>query len=610
MNLKILLFRRMCLLMLILFTTNTFSQCFEIQSILVDACNNSEEGFNEMVRFKVGNTPLNVSTLSAGWPNNSWKDIVQDATTALKVSQLNADIVITGGCGHILEPSLGVLPSNATVILVTSFNMSPNANTFGPLSEDVYMIFQNNPLVNVGHFANYSTALPNDRTFLMTFGAVCLDSVTYDKTLLTRQDGTVGAADGATVNFTPAGIASYVNYGCKAPIPPFSVDAGPATLIACAGTTIALNGSAFGQHSVAWSSLFGSFSSASKTTTNYTIPLSSGGSVIAITLEATNSCGQKITDVIKLNVTSNTTPDFDTTLSLCNGATAPILAATSPNGISGTWNPAVIDNTAKGTYTFTPNTGQCANTTTLTVIINPIVTPDFDTTLSLCNGATAPILAATSPNGISGTWSPAVIDNTANGTYTFTPDTGQCGATATLAITITSFKYSITQDCIDNNYLIKVVPDSNISNSDYTYSWINDKGDLVGNNNSTFNFTEYIGQINDNPMLPSQFKVIVGNASCEVEEIVEITSSLCGVPNAISPNDDGINDNFDLTSFNVNNITIFNRWGKELYHFEGNYVKQWHGQWKGGNKLPSGTYYYIISNDGGDQKAGWIFLTY
>lgn len=194
--------------------------------------------------------------------------------------------------------------------------------------------------------------------------------------------------------------------------------------------------------------------------------------------------------------------------------------------------------------------------------------------------------------------------------YTFTPDTGQCGATATLAITITSFKYSITQDCIDNNYLIKVVPDSNISNSDYIYSWINDKGDLVGNNNSTFNFTEYIGQINDNPILPSQFKVIVGNASCEVEQTVEITSFLCGVPNAISPNDDGINDNFDLTSFNVNNITIFNRWGKELYHFEGNYVNQWHGQWKGGNKLPSGTYYYIISNEGGDQKVGWIFLTY
>lgn len=215
----------MCALMLILFTTNTFSQCFEIQSILVDACNNSEEGFNEMVRFKVGNTPLNVSTLSALWPNNSWKDIIQDATTALKVSQLNADIAISGGCGQILEPSVGVLPSNATVILVTSFNMSPNANPFGPLSEDVYMIFQNNPLVSIGHFANYSTALPNDRTFSMTFGVGCSDSVTYDKSLLTRQDETVGAADGATVNFTPAGIATYVNYGCKAPIPSFSVDA-------------------------------------------------------------------------------------------------------------------------------------------------------------------------------------------------------------------------------------------------------------------------------------------------------------------------------------------------------------------------------------------------
>ena len=52
----------------------SFSQCFEIESILVDACspNNptNEEGFNEMVRFKVGAANINVSNLNVTWPNN------------------------------------------------------------------------------------------------------------------------------------------------------------------------------------------------------------------------------------------------------------------------------------------------------------------------------------------------------------------------------------------------------------------------------------------------------------------------------------------------------------------------------------------------------------
>ena len=34
---------------------NVKSQCFEIQSILVDACAGSQEGQNEMVIFKVTN---------------------------------------------------------------------------------------------------------------------------------------------------------------------------------------------------------------------------------------------------------------------------------------------------------------------------------------------------------------------------------------------------------------------------------------------------------------------------------------------------------------------------------------------------------------------------
>ena len=76
--------------------------------------------------------------------------------------------------------------------------------------------------------------------------------------------------------------------------------------------------------------------------------------------------------------------------------------------------------TATTTYTFTPDADQCANPTTLTVTVNPKVDPVFDPIDPICEGGTF-TLPATSTNGISGTWSPA-IDNAATTTYTFTPD--------------------------------------------------------------------------------------------------------------------------------------------------------------------------------------------
>ena len=53
----------------IIFATSieySFAQCFQIESILVDACG-SVEGENEMVRFKAGLSPLNVNNISAIW---------------------------------------------------------------------------------------------------------------------------------------------------------------------------------------------------------------------------------------------------------------------------------------------------------------------------------------------------------------------------------------------------------------------------------------------------------------------------------------------------------------------------------------------------------------
>jgi gliding motility-associated-like protein len=93
---------------------------------------------------------------------------------------------------------------------------------------------------------------------------------------------------------------------------------------------------------------------------------------------------------------------------------------------------------------------------------------------------------------------------------------------------------------------------------------------------------------------------------CSEDFSVIVDNSYCGIPNGISPNDDNLNDNFDLSNFKVKNLQIFNRYGMEMYR-KANYVNEWAGQTNDGQKLPDGTYYYIIEFQNGTIKVGWVY---
>jgi len=140
------------------------------------------------------------------------------------------------------------------------------------------------------------------------------------------------------------------------------------------------------------------------------------------------------TATLTITVNPVVTPTFNAVTAICAGSTLSALPTTSNNGFTGTWSPA-LDNTKTTVYTFTPATGQCATTTTLTITVNPILTPTFDAVAAICVGSTLSALPTTSNNGITGTWSPA-LDNTKTTVYTFIPATGQCAATMTLTITV------------------------------------------------------------------------------------------------------------------------------------------------------------------------------
>ncbi|MFD0779607.1 PKD-like domain-containing protein [Flavobacterium myungsuense] len=164
------------------------------------------------------------------------------------------------------------------------------------------------------------------------------------------------------------------------------------------------------------------------------ISTSALGTIVHDFTPSTGSCA--ISTSISITVNANVAPTFNPVGPICSGATLSALPTTSLNGITGTWSPA-LNNTATTIYTFTPTAGLCATTTTLTIVVNPNVTPTFDAIPATCSGATIPGLPTTSLNGVTGTWSP-VINNTSTTIYTFTPTTGLCATTTPLTITIDS----------------------------------------------------------------------------------------------------------------------------------------------------------------------------
>lgn len=136
------------------------------------------------------------------------------------------------------------------------------------------------------------------------------------------------------------------------------------------------------------------------------------------------------------------TPEFAVIDELCQNTTPPILNETSLNGVAGSWLPSVIDTTTPGTFTyvFTPyNSSEiCSEVISIEVVIREELIAQFNFPNEYCQGDTAPPLLNTSLNGVTGVWSPAVIDTNLVGTttYTFIPDGGQCALDTPFTITI------------------------------------------------------------------------------------------------------------------------------------------------------------------------------
>jgi len=139
-------------------------------------------------------------------------------------------------------------------------------------------------------------------------------------------------------------------------------------------------------------------------------------------------------------ITSSVTPPGP----FCVGQAASLPGTTDDGpGFNIVWTPSVINTSAPGiaTYSFHRQFSMyCFYDGEVDIEVLPLIPSTFMPLASVCQYDTPPVLPGVSNEGISGTWSPAVLSTAGVGTVTavFTPDPGQCGTTATLSLQVTA----------------------------------------------------------------------------------------------------------------------------------------------------------------------------
>lgn len=81
----------------------------------------------------------------------------------------------------------------------------------------------------------------------------------------------------------------------------------------------------------------------------------------------------------------------------------------------------------------------------------------------------------------------------------------------------------------------------------------------------------------------------------------------CPIQRGVSANFDGLNDGFDISIYDPDNLKIYNRYGKLVYEHGKGYTNQWTGQDNQNRVLPAGTYYYVFTTKY-EVFSGYVYL--
>ena len=175
-----------------------------------------------------------------------------------------------------------------------------------------------------------------------------------------------------------------------------------------------------------------------------------------------------------------------------------------------------------------------------------------------------------------------------------------------MAVTISNFDFTFVEKCEDRNFIIESVLEN--PSADSNYEWTLENSSIILSEEAFLNVTALINSNSISNTFPKTFSLKIYNEDgCEETKPITIFNAFCGIPKGISPNNDGLNDSFDLTGLGVESLAIFNRYGRKIYS-RNNYLNEWIGQSDSGHELPDGTYYFHITKTDGKQDTGWIYL--
>ncbi|OYU84628.1 MAG: hypothetical protein CFE24_05540 [Flavobacterium sp. BFFFF2] len=275
-------------------------------------------------------------------------------------------------------------------------------------------------------------------------------------------------------------------------------------------------------------------------------------------------------------------------------------------------NYSVIENpvtcTAAGSSTFNVTINAPTTPNTSFMYISTPVCPDLATP-SLPRPNTTPLTPGgtyTATGGLtidSATGSIVASSNTPGSydvTYSLTADyinaCRDAGSTTIPFVIKTPISYTVTGGCDGITYKLNL----NVNNSSFdpatsAISWTFG-GSGAGSGDSITAPTAGI------------YSVSVVYNGCTKNDSFNASNISCTTQKGISPNNDGKNDTFDLRGQNVQNLSIFNRYGLKVYS-KSNYTDEWGGQTDGGSELPDGTYFFMIEQYGGGSKSGWIYIS-
>lgn len=111
------------------------------------------------------------------------------------------------------------------------------------------------------------------------------------------------------------------------------------------------------------------------------------------------------------------------------------------------------------------------------------------------------------------------------------------------------------------------------------------------------------------------YELCTAGCECSIAEVrINVgAETACNIPSIITPNNDGINDEFiipclnDTEAFMNSELIIFNQWGDEVFRSK-NYRNDWRGTYNS-EDLPDGTYYYVLQfGDGSKPTSGYVLI--